>query len=159
MREVGLAVAALVMGVAVGCAQKLDLEAARAAIRTADLQFAKAVADRSPDRFLSFVADDATFFGGRGVSHGKQEVAASWAALLQEGGPTLTWAPDEARMSGAGDLGYTIGTYLLRSPGEPGSAGGRYVTIWRRQADGAWRVVVDIGTPPSPSPPDSTPSH
>src|SRR6202023_4231773 len=50
-------------------------------------------------------------------------------------------------------LGYTTGPYVLREtgPGQRGEAqNGYYVTVWRRQADGAWKVVADLGatTPP-----------
>ena len=60
----------------------------------------------------------------------------------------LTWAPDAAEVSASGDLGYTIGTYRRTAGGKTGT--GSYVTIWKKSSDGAWRVAVDIGTPPSP---------
>jgi len=50
---------------------------------------------------------------------------------------------------GSGDLGYTHGTYRrerVNSEDEAVVETGRYVTIWRRNADGKWKVVLDIGT-------------
>jgi ketosteroid isomerase-like protein len=66
----------------------------------------------------------------------------------------LTWEPAYADVSESGDLGYTWGRYLLIVPmGKPGSAPfvrrGTYVTIWRRQRGGGWKVVLDGGNPDS----------
>ncbi|MDQ5857082.1 MAG: DUF4440 domain-containing protein, partial [Acidobacteriota bacterium] len=61
--------------------------------------------------------------------------------------------PNEVQVSASGDLGYSIGTYerMSKDPaGRPTSATGTYVSIWRKQADGRWRAVLDIGTPGTP---------
>jgi ketosteroid isomerase-like protein len=63
---------------------------------------------------------------------------------------TLTWKPSEANASMGGDLGYTWGRYQYRdvgADGKPVVETGTYVTIWRRQADGSWKVVLDGGSP------------
>jgi ketosteroid isomerase-like protein len=63
---------------------------------------------------------------------------------------TLTWKPSYASASSSGDLGYTWGRYEYRDKSADGRVivqTGTYVTVWRRQADGAWKVVLDGGTP------------
>jgi ketosteroid isomerase-like protein len=63
---------------------------------------------------------------------------------------TLTWKPSQADVSTSGDLGYTWGRYEYRDRAADGRSvveTGSYVTIWRRQADGSWKVVLDGGTP------------
>jgi ketosteroid isomerase-like protein len=63
---------------------------------------------------------------------------------------SLTWKPSEAEVSSSGDLGYTWGRYEYRDKAADGRSvveTGSYVTIWRRQADGSWKVVLDGGTP------------
>ncbi|HZI66548.1 MAG TPA: DUF4440 domain-containing protein [Thermoanaerobaculia bacterium] len=130
----------------------VDLEAARRAIRIADLEMAKAVSDRNLEKFNSLVADDAVFFG-RDVSRGREAVAKAWLPLFTDPSMFLKWQPDEVHVSASGDLGYSIGTYdrMSRDPsGKPASARGTYVSIWRKQADGKWRAVLDIGTPGTP---------
>ena len=53
------------------------------------------------------------------------------------------------------DVGYTRGSYVFRAngpDGKPQISYGKYVTIWRKQADGEWKFVLDIGNhspPPS----------
>jgi ketosteroid isomerase-like protein len=68
---------------------------------------------------------------------------------------TLTWTPTEAEVSQEGDMGYTWGRYQYRDRGANGKVAvetGTYVTIWRRQADGSWKVVLDGGEPDPKAP-------
>lgn len=58
----------------------------------------------------------------------------------------LTWEPEVAEVAASGELGYTSGPYQVR-PGrgaEP-TGFGHYVSIWKKQPDGAWKVLLDIG--------------
>jgi len=60
----------------------------------------------------------------------------------------LLWTPLGGGVSASGDLGYTYGTYEFRSRDEDGKLGstyGKYATIWRKQSDGSWKVVLDMG--------------
>ena len=57
----------------------------------------------------------------------------------------LRWAPVASGVRG--DVGFTLGTFSF-APAAGGKGGhGSYCTIWRRQADGAWKVVFDTGRP------------
>jgi ketosteroid isomerase-like protein len=69
---------------------------------------------------------------------------AAWTANEDPPG-TLDWLPDRAQMAAAGDLGFASGPWLY-TPKDPESrpAEGRYVTVWRKTADG-WRVLFDGG--------------
>jgi ketosteroid isomerase-like protein len=62
----------------------------------------------------------------------------------------FTWAPERASVSAAGDLGYTVGRFSTRVIGPDGvevERTGLYLSIWRRQADGSWKVEMDLGNP------------
>lgn len=65
---------------------------------------------------------------------------------------SIRWQPLDAAISSSGDLGYTIGAYEIVRSGE--NAGvvttGKYVTIWKKQADGSWKVIFDSGVPDTP---------
>jgi ketosteroid isomerase-like protein len=92
------------------------------------------------DAFLAYLAADGVIFRPR-ATNGRQD----WESR----GPvaaTLRWEPVLAEVSAAGDLGYTTGPWELR-PNDPQHATGygHYVSVWQKQADGAWRVAVDIG--------------
>ena len=62
-------------------------------------------------------------------------------------GFALSWQLTKAEASRGGDLGYTVGTYVLTlhdPKGEPVTDRGKYVTVWKKQADGSWKVAADI---------------
>jgi ketosteroid isomerase-like protein len=131
-----------------------DVEAAKRAIRIADLELAKAVADRSLQSFLAIVDDDAVFFG-RDVSRGKDAVSKAWLPFFTDRNLFLKWHPNQVYVSSSADLGYSIGEYQRvgkDSAGNPTTATGNYVSIWRKQPDGKWKIVLDIGSPATPKP-------
>jgi len=69
-------------------------------------------------------------------------------------GTTLTWTPIKAEMAASGDLGYTYGNYVFTGRDKEGklvTSYGKYTSIWRKQKDGQWKVVVDMGNA-SPDP-------
>ena len=60
----------------------------------------------------------------------------------------LRWSPESGEVSRSGDLGYTWGRYtytFIDSGNTEGSSHGKYVTIWKKQKDGKWKWLVDIG--------------
>ncbi len=126
-------------------------------LREMEVKFAAVVAAKDSQAFLAFWAEDAAMFPpGEPVVTGKQNILAQWAPILNDPFVSLTWSPDEAEISGSGDLGYTYGKYLWTGKGSDGKVtrrNGKYVTIWRKEPDGQWRVVVDLGTPSDPPDP------
>jgi len=152
MKRIAAVAGLLFLIAAVRAAQPTDLEAVKREIRIADLELAKAVADRSLQTFVSMVDDDAVFFG-RSISRGREAVSKAWLPFFTDGSLFLKWHPAQVEVSSSGDLGYSIGEYERigkDASGRPESATGSYVSIWRRQPNGKWKIVLDIGTPASP---------
>jgi len=145
-----LAAAALCLTAASPAAAQVAHAAETAQIMKADADFAQAVADRNRERFLSFVADVTTFNGGSPSElHGRDAVWKEWSAFFSADGPTLSWTPTRAEVVGAGDLGYTTGRSVFRGKGPDGKMAerqGEYVTVWRKQKDGSWKVIFDTGS-------------
>jgi ketosteroid isomerase-like protein len=56
----------------------------------------------------------------------------------------LTWVPDRAFAAESGDMGVTTGRFT-RSAAGADTAHGRYVTVWRKNAAGQWKALIDIG--------------
>ena len=81
-------------------------------------------------------------------------------AVLKRIGPdtpgvALTWSALFTDVSDDGTLGYNYGRYEFRGPGADGKervSTGFFLTIWKRQADGSWRYVMDTGAPDRPAP-------
>ncbi len=59
----------------------------------------------------------------------------------------LAWRPWHAEISASGDLGWTTGPWTIQrdSTQRTIDGAGEYVTVWRREADGVWRAVIDGG--------------
>jgi ketosteroid isomerase-like protein len=54
---------------------------------------------------------------------------------------------EQIDVGGARDVAYVYGTYsMVMTPegGEPEQDSGKYIEVWKRQADGSWKVTLDI---------------
>ena len=111
---------------------------AAAEVRARDVAFATTLADRDFDAFLTFLSPDAIFFAADGPLRGRDAVARVWAGYFEGPEAPFAWRPDVAEVLESGDLALTSGVVLV-----DGEQTGRYVTVWRREADGQWRVVFD----------------
>ncbi len=114
----------------------------------ADKDFAKAAAERGAEGFLSFFADDAAILPKNGAPiTGKEALTKAFRDTWAQPGYSLQWTPLEAEMASGSDIGYTYGSYERKRvvDGKPLVETGKYVTIWRRQRDGKWKVIVDMG--------------
>jgi ketosteroid isomerase-like protein len=118
-------------------------------VREAEIAFAKTMADRDHDAFASHVAEEAVFFSGPSVLRGRAAVAAGWAGLYE--GPTapFSWEPEQVEVLDSGTLALSTGPVF--DPG--GKRVGTFISTWRREADGVWRVIFDKGCPPCEAPP------
>ena len=126
----------------------------RDALLAADRAFDAATAERKIDGFSSFLADNvATLRADKPVLRGKAALQQDWKALLENNSMSLRWQPISAEISKSGDLGYTVGSYTITRTDEKGSAiqgTGKYLTVWRLQKDGSWKVEFDTGVPDTP---------
>ncbi|GAB3273893.1 hypothetical protein GCM10027347_46580 [Larkinella harenae] len=105
--------------------------------------------------FLRYLAPDGITFSKGKVTNGRESFEKN-----PEGPGKLTWQPTAADVAAAGNLGYTTGPWEFRpkSLADKPTGHGHYVSIWKKQPDGNWRVVLDIGIdhPAPPTPPVNT---
>ena len=60
----------------------------------------------------------------------------------------LEWQPQKAEVAESGELGYTWGFYTLSSPDSSGverQVDGKYLNVWKKDDEGNWKVMIDIG--------------
>lgn len=58
----------------------------------------------------------------------------------------LYWQPVYADIAASGDFGYTTGPWSYsKSKKETPTAFGEYITVWRKQTDGKWKILIDAG--------------
>jgi ketosteroid isomerase-like protein len=151
---VRLAALALFLSPAVHAADEpFDRAARTEEVRQAELAFAKSVMDNRPEAFASHLDEGAVFVGAEGVTRGKAQVVEAWAGFFAEGRPYFEWHPEVVELSADGELGLSRGPWTLRAKGKDGvevERAGTFNSVWRRQADGSWRVVFDAGCAPCP---------
>ena len=141
----------MVMALA-GCLQEAapSVPADPSVLMDADRAFAAAVAQDGVEAWVSwFATDGAQIQPGSGEIIGHDAIR-SLMAGLDDPNFTLSWEPMRADIAASGDLGWTTGLYVsegIGPDGEPRRGQGRYVTIWRKEADGSWKVVMDLGNP------------
>jgi ketosteroid isomerase-like protein len=112
-------------------------------VRAAETAFAKSMADRDHAAFTALLADEAVFFGGKGVTRGKAAVAADWKRFFDGPAAPFSWAPADVEVLASGNLGYTSGPVF-----DPkGTRIGTFNSVWQRQGDGSWKIVFDKGCP------------
>ena len=95
--------------------------------------------------FAYYAAENGVLRRGNRLVEGKAAIAAYYAERANPNA-TLTWKPTFVDISAAGDLAYTYGQYVYTAPdstGAPQESTGIFHTVWKRQADGAWRFVWD----------------
>ena len=119
----------------------------------ADMDFDRATAEKGIDGWVSFFAEDGMQLTPEGNIKGHQAIRNYMSSAFARRGYSLRWKPTFADIAGSGDLGYTTGTYESRgtdAQGNPVVRTGRYVSIWKKQKDGSWKVVLDTGSPDAP---------
>ncbi len=136
----------LVAGLLAACAQPdaVDLEAAREELLAADVAWSKTPPDSA--RFAEFFVENGRFMPPDAPqAEGRDEILAAATKVFGAPGFSLEWSSSGAQVAPSGDQGYSTGTYtqMFGSP-VPVRIEGKYLTLWERDDEGRWRVVVDM---------------
>jgi ketosteroid isomerase-like protein len=113
-----------------------------------ELAFAQAATQKGiRDSFLEFFADDAIAFNPAPIS-AKDRLRSRPARPFSE--YELRWEPRTGDIAASGELGWLTGpsTFIDHTRPNATPQHGNYLSVWRRQADGRWRVFIDIGSEP-----------
>jgi ketosteroid isomerase-like protein len=115
---------------------------AAAEVEAREIAFAKTMADRDFEAFLTFISPEAIFFGGNEPIRGREAVGAAWRGFFEGDSPPFSWHPDVVEVLESGTLALSSGP--VRGP--DGQEAGRFNSIWRLDDDGVWRVIFDKGS-------------
>jgi ketosteroid isomerase-like protein len=135
---------------AAGCsAPSLDVAAESAKLVQRDADWSSASFDgKDIEKIVSYWSDDAHVLQpGLPPIDGKTAIRAFVTASLKIPGFKIHWVSEKPVLSADGKMAYMLGNVETTAPGangSPQSTHGRGVTVWRRDADGVWRCVVDI---------------
>ncbi|MDH4045540.1 MAG: DUF4440 domain-containing protein [Gemmatimonadota bacterium] len=112
-------------------------------VRTTERAFARTMADRDLEAFTAHLADEAVFVGPAAL-RGKQAVRDAWSGFFAGPQAPFSWEPEMVVVLASGTLALSSGP--VRNPA--GDRVGTFNSVWRREADGRWRIVFDKGCPP-----------
>ena len=132
-------------------------EADERAVRECEIESAKAIAAKDLEGFLSFFADDALgFYPDMPIIIGKDALRQAWKTTLAMPGFSFSFQVVDMEVSRSGDLAWGHGTCtrtMNDATGKPVTEKGKYVIVYKKQPDGRWKVVADIGNFDSPEAP------
>jgi len=128
----------------------------KAAIRQLDEDWIKVVLSEKPDldaKMPGYYAEDAKLMmANMPVAEGHAAIKAMFSQMP----PLKDFKLTEVSLEGAGDLAYRHYTYIITMavPGAPGAVTdkGKGIEVFKKQADGTWRVIRDIGNSDLPVP-------
>jgi ketosteroid isomerase-like protein len=120
-----------------------DLAALEQQVRNVERAFAQTMADRDHEAFETFLSSDAVFFSTEPPLRGKDDVADWWRRYFEPGEAPFSWAPEHVAVLESRDLALSTGP--VRDPS--GMPIATFMSIWRQEAPGIWRIVFDIGSP------------
>jgi len=123
-----------------------DIQAETDALRQADIAWAEAA--QTLEGHLQYFLDDAMVLSpNEPIVMGKEKINEMLTGIYSAPGLALQWQPSHVEVAASGDLGYTVGTYshsMNDSTGNPINDNGKYMTVWKKQADGSWKVAADM---------------
>ena len=152
LRQLLLALFATFTFVALACADShnsgTDMKAAKEALRQADIAWSATAEAQELDKLVAYFLDDALFMAPNAPAlKGKAAIREVLSHFFEIPGFSIKWQPTYVEISSSGDLAYTIGTNVMTFEGPDGKPivdNGKYTTIWKKDADGTWKVAVDM---------------
>jgi uncharacterized protein (TIGR02246 family) len=129
------------------------------AIRDVEAANVQAFAAKDIDKVGAFYADDASLsMPDAPVINGMVAIKTAFKPFLADKNFSVTFASDKVDVAKSGDLAYSQGTltYTMTDPKTKKvlTGKGKYVTVYKKQADGSWKAVADIwneDAPPAPT--------
>jgi uncharacterized protein (TIGR02246 family) len=160
--QIGIAVGLLML--LSGCTQPPppappDTRAAdEKAIRDGEVAWNADWAAKDVEKIVAHYSDDATMMvPDAPIMKGKDAIRAGLKPMLGDASLSLNFTATSADVSKSGDIAYTQGTYSLTvtdgKTKKPVTEKGKYVTVYKKQADGSWKAVEDINNADAPAAP------
>ncbi len=130
------------------------------AIKDGEVAWSGDWASKDLDKIVAHYADDASVMAPDSpLMKGKDAIRTGLKPMLADKNLALSFTNSSADISKGGDLAYTTGTYSLTVTSEktkkPVTEKGKYVTVYKKQADGSFKAVVDINNADAPAVPVS----
>ena len=113
------------------------------AVRAADAEWSKVAGAKDLNKTVSYYADDAVVLPpNQSMVTSKDGIRNLWKGFL-DSLTDISWETTRVKTSNSGDMGYLIGTYSMTMKDGTKDTG-KYCEVWKKQADGKWKVVADM---------------
>jgi len=154
---VAMAGLALILGACSDAPPPVNKAAIEKSVRDVESNIEKTMAAKDPAAFAANYATDAVFMSpGTPAAHGRDAIRGAMSSLFADPNLKLEFSSDRVEVAGSGDMAATRGSYTLTvtdpATKKPITDKGSYVTVFRKQADGYWKAVLDINTSEVPPP-------
>jgi uncharacterized protein (TIGR02246 family) len=141
------ALAALLAGCAATSPDTRDADLK--AIKDTETAWVSDAATKDPTKFAAHYTDDASvLLPNEPIITGRDNIAAALKPLLSDPNFALQFQSTKVDVAKSGDVGYTQGTYAMTMTDpktkQPMTDKGKYLTVFRKQADGSWKAVSDM---------------
>ncbi len=116
-----------------------------------ETRFMQSVARGGLDAWVAAFSDSAVIFrADHQILRGHAVIREGMATVFSDSSVHVVWRPTGGAISASHDLGYTFGYYRWTHRDAAGTVQlldeGKYFTVWRKEADGVWRVTFDTGS-------------
>jgi ketosteroid isomerase-like protein len=132
-------------------------EADSKALKDIEIAMMKAATAKDVDALVAFYTDDASVLTPNApIFTGKQAIKDGLKPMLSDPQFSLSLLPTRVEVSRSGDLAFTQGPYKMTFSDLRGNKfedEGKYLTVWRKLADGTWKAVEDTLNSDLPLPP------
>ena len=128
------------------------------AIKDLEAAWVQAFATKDPDKVAAVYSDDASvFITDAPLITGMAAIKSALKPMLADKNYSITFASDRVDVAKSGELGYSQGSYNQTSTNpktkKAVSEKGKYVTVFKKQADGSWKAIADIFNEDAPAAP------
>jgi ketosteroid isomerase-like protein len=122
------------------------------ALRDADAEWSRVATAKDLDKTVSFYADDATVLPpNQPMVTSKAGIRNLWKGFF-DSLTDINWKTTRVEIAKSGEMGYLIGTYAMTMKGGAKDTG-KYCEVWKKQADGKWKVAADMFSSDLPATP------
>ena len=126
------------------------------AVRAADQEWLKVFAAKDLDKSVAFCDEKGAVLASNApIANGREAISKLFAGFFALQDLKISWHPDRVEVAKSGELAYTSGAYQMSFAGPDGKTvpdTGKYVTVWKKQPDGSWKVMLDIFNSDVPAP-------
>lgn len=131
------------------CSQSSDTRAAdESALRKLDEEWSKAIGARDVEKTVSYYSDDAVVAPPNiPTLTGKEPIRTLWKSMLESPSFSGGWTATKVEVARSGDLAYISGNYEFKEQDDRGAPivdKGKYLEVWRKQADGNWKCAANM---------------